>query len=374
MRKRSVPVLLPTFLVLGLLGTWAGTSMGQLPPPPPVTLPTVTVTIPTVPLPPPPPAPTVTVPPAPVRPPPKLPVDPPKPPVPVPLPETGLVPAPEGSDPEQYEQPGASAPEGGGSSSATARRSGGASSRIATISRFRTSRKFVLTTGSESARGVWITFWLSRPGTVVVLVDELAPDCRYVGKFLARGRAGQNSVRFRGRLRGRQLEAGTYRLTAHPRGRRIPPLTGVTVAIFDGSPAPAEIAAASARNTCPDGIPPSAREEGLSRSGSGSGEQRDASGGVAGVQASAPGGRAYQDESSGPFAAAAETIQSAADAIPPVLFALALLAVLLLAMAAMPQPVRASRAGAALVHHRGALALAGVGVLLAAVLSFVLLA
>jgi hypothetical protein len=55
------------------------------------------------------------------------------------------------------------------------------------------------------------------------------------------------------------------------------------------------------------------------------------------------------------------------------MFALAALAVLLLALAAMPQPVRASRTGAALVHHRGTLALAGVGVLIAAVLSFTLL-
>jgi len=382
MRKRSVPVLLPTFIVLGLLGAWAGTSMGQLPPPPP--LPTVTVTVPTVPLPQPPPTPpvpTVTTP-APVPPPPKLPVEPPKPPVDVPVPVPVPLPTSETSIPQQSEelgQSGTSAHEGG-SGSVSAQR--GASSRIATISRFRTSKKFVLTTGPESARGVRITFWLSRPGTVVFLVDEIAPECRYVGKFLTRGRAGRNSVRFRGRLRGRQLEIGTYRLTAHPRGRRAQPLTGVTVAVLEGSPPLAEIEAAEARNTCPDGIPPSVRDAGLasglagssSGSGSGSGEQGDPTGGVGGVQATAAGGRAYQDESSGPFAAAAETFQSAADAVPPVLFALALLAVLLLAMAATPQPVRASRAGATLVHHRGTLALAGVGVLVAAVLSFMLLA
>lgn len=56
-------------------------------------------------------------------------------------------------------------------------------------------------------------------------------------------------------------------------------------------------------------------------------------------------------------------------AVPPALFALALLAVLLLSVAAMPQPLRASWAGAALVHHRGTIALAGVGVLAVAILS-----
>ena len=374
MRKRSVPVLLPTFLVLALLGAWAGTSTGQLPPPPSVTLPTVTV--PTVPLPPPPPVPTVptvSTPPAPVPTTPTLPVDPRKPPVdvPVPVPVPAPVPTPQPTEPSGQ-------PPVGGAGTTSAGRIGGTSSRIATISRFRTSRKFVLTTGSESARGAWITFWLSRPGTVVFLVDEIAPECRYVGKFLSRGQAGRNSVRFRGRLLGRQLEAGTYRLTAHPRGRRAQPLTGVTIAILDGSPGLTEVAAANARNTCPLGIPPSLRGSGLAAAGAASGTEppgteSSVTGGVAGVQATAAERRPYRDDSSGPLAAAAETIQLAADAVPPMLFALALLAVLLLGLAAMPQPVRDSRAGAALVHHRPTLALAGAGVLIAAVFSFMLL-
>src|SRR3712207_851257 len=89
MRRRSVPVMLPTLGVLVLLGLWSGTSMGQLPPPPTVSVPTVTVPTVTVPLPPPPPAPrppappppppvTVPVPPAP--PPPRVPLPPPPPP------------------------------------------------------------------------------------------------------------------------------------------------------------------------------------------------------------------------------------------------------------------------------------------------------
>jgi hypothetical protein len=95
-------------------------------------------------------------------------------------------------------------------------------------------------------------------------------------------------------------------------------------------------------------------------------------GGVAGVQTSSSARQPFVDEAPGPLGTAVETIQSAAEAVPPVLFALAALAVLLLALAAMPQPVRTSRAGAALVHHRGTLALAGVGVLIAALLSFAL--
>jgi hypothetical protein len=213
-----------------------------------------------------------------------------------------------------------------------------------------------------------ITFWLSRPGAVVFSVDELSPDCRYVGKFLVRGRAGRNEVRFRGRVRGRALDVGTYRLTAHPRGNRARRLTGVTVVMLEHPPGPAEIAAARARNTCPGGVPPSVRAAGLV-SGSGA---NGPTGGVAGVQASSSARQPFVDEAPGPLGTAVETIQSAAEAVPPVLFALAALAVLLLALAAMPQPVRTSRAGAALVHHRGTLALAGVGVLIAALLSFAL--
>ncbi|MDP9491092.1 MAG: hypothetical protein M3P42_02655 [Actinomycetota bacterium] len=241
---------------------------------------------------------------------------------------------------------------------------------MATISRVKTSRSWVSTRGPASGRGLWITFWVSRPGTVVFLVDEMAPECRYVGKFLVRASSGRNAVRFRGRLRGRSLAPGTYRLTAHPRGNRARLVTGVTVVILEHPPGKAKIAAAQESNTCPDGIPPSVRAASTAAAAA---AEETSTGGVAGVQATAATRQPYEDESPGPLGAAVETIQSAAEAVPPVMFALAALAVLLLALAAMPQPVRASRTGAALVHHRGTLAVAGVGVLIAAVLSFTLL-
>lgn len=375
MRKRSIPVLLLMFLSLGIVGVWAGTSMGQIPPtpPPPITLPTLTVptvTVPPAPLPPappPPPTPTVTVPSTP-----KLPVDPPKPPVPlpvtVPIPVTGTT-APETPATPPSARPLPSAPLGEGAGSVPTGRHYGASSRIATISRVKTSRRWVSTRGPSSRRSVLITFWLSRPGTIVFLVDELAPECRYVGKFLVRGRSGRNAVRFRGRVRGRALDPGTYRLTAHPRANRARRLTGVTVVIFEHPPGPAEIAAARARNTCPQGIPPSVRAATLAPDA----ERANPTSGVAGVQATSSTRRPYEDESTGPLGTAVESIQAiqaAAEAVPPILFALAALAIMLLALAAMPRPVRASRAGAALVHHRGTLALTGIGVLIAAILSF----
>jgi hypothetical protein len=79
--------------------------------------------------------------------------------------------------------------------------------------------------------------------------------------------------------------------------------------------------------------------------------------------------RPIEEPASGALASALETLRAAAVAVPPALFVLALLAVVLLFVAAMPQPLRASWAGAAIVHHRGTIAIAGVSVLAVAILS-----
>jgi hypothetical protein len=79
--------------------------------------------------------------------------------------------------------------------------------------------------------------------------------------------------------------------------------------------------------------------------------------------------RPIEEPPSGALGATLDTLRAAAVAVPPALFALALLAVLLLSIAAMPQPLRSSWAGAAIVHHRGTIAIAGLGVLGVAILS-----
>ncbi len=253
------------------------------------------------------------------------------------------------------------------------------------MKRVRVSRPYLARRGKASRRSVAISFWLSEPATVVFRVDEVAPACRYVGKFIVRAKAGRNVVRFRGRLDGRTLALGTYRLTVHPRGQVATRLAGVTVVIVKQPPGPAKIAAERARNTCPGRTPPSVRAlvaaAAAESEGSGSGTASGGSGGttgeVAGVQTNSSDANGIASRAGGLGSAlggAAETVETAARAVPPVLFALAGLAVLLLALAAMPQPVRVSRTGAALVHHRGTLALAGGGVMVAAVLSFMLLA
>lgn len=59
--------------------------------------------------------------------------------------------------------------------------------------------------------------------------------------------------------------------------------------------------------------------------------------------------------------------------LPGALFAMAALAAILLAVAAMPAPVRTSRAGAMLVHKRGSIALAGAGAFVMALGTYLLL-
>lgn len=417
MRRRPVAVLLPILLALGLFGGWAGTAMSQLPPTPTVSVPSVTVpsvpTVPPAPLPPPPPAP---VPPPPPTPPaPSVPtprvevpkVETPRAPVEVPVQVPNPTSTPGTSSPSsggEGSTPTGSGPSGsygaqagsgsGGSGGAGAgaaggtRTAAGASSRIRTVvTNVRTSRKWIAAKGPRRTRGVTITFWLSRRATLLVLVDEVAPDCRFAGHFLVRGRPGLNVVRFNGRIKKRALDAGTYRLTVHPRGQRARRLARTTVVVLERPPRAREVAAARTRNTCPRGELPSTAalanatgaRDGAGTSGTsgtdGAAVQTSAKSpaGVAGVQATSPSPRRGIGRVTGPVASAVDTIEEAAEAIPPVLYALAALAVLLLGIASMPQPVRASRTGAALVHHRGTIALAGVGVLVTAVVAFLVL-
>jgi hypothetical protein len=74
-----------------------------------------------------------------------------------------------------------------------------------------------------------------------------------------------------------------------------------------------------------------------------------------------------------PVAAAFDTVDSAREAIPSALFAMAVLAILLLTVASMPPPLRYSRAGAMLVHKRGSIAVAGGAALVTAVATYLLL-
>jgi hypothetical protein len=69
----------------------------------------------------------------------------------------------------------------------------------------------------QRRRAARITFTLSAPGRVVFVVRGPAPSCGVAGRFSVRGRRGTNRVGFTGRLRGRTLGPGAYRITARTR-------------------------------------------------------------------------------------------------------------------------------------------------------------
>jgi hypothetical protein len=72
--------------------------------------------------------------------------------------------------------------------------------------------------------GTSLRFRLSRPATVVFRVTG-----RATGRFSIRGRRGLNRLRFTGRVRGRALSPGSYRLTAQAIDRT--GLVSTTVAV-----------------------------------------------------------------------------------------------------------------------------------------------
>ncbi|WP_320671976.1 SGNH/GDSL hydrolase family protein [Patulibacter defluvii] len=69
----------------------------------------------------------------------------------------------------------------------------------------------------RAGHGTRVRLWLSQPGAVRFVVRRRG-RLRSVGRFVVRRPAGASSVRWSGRVGGRRLAAGRYRLTAAPLG------------------------------------------------------------------------------------------------------------------------------------------------------------
>jgi len=65
-----------------------------------------------------------------------------------------------------------------------------------------------------------VVFRLARPAELRITVVRVYPSCERIGTFTVRGHAGVNRIRFRGRLGGRPLAPGGYRLIIRARGGR----------------------------------------------------------------------------------------------------------------------------------------------------------
>jgi hypothetical protein len=209
---------------------------------------------------------------------------------------------------------------------------------------------------------------LPRAARVRVVVTQVAPACRRVGSFTVRGHAGVNRIVFRGRLRGRPLPLGTYRVTAKARNRWV---LGVTLVVAAARPSSGAFARARLADACAT----------IAASAGGAPVFVAARGPVGipnGVGASATEGT-HEGSDSKPSAASSRGKVLGADfskstGLDPtrlLLVVASALAILLLGLAAVPEMALAEPRLAALVATRRVeLALAGATTLLTAVLVY----
>jgi hypothetical protein len=239
------------------------------------------------------------------------------------------------------------------------------------VTRLRTSRAYLSLAGSRTTR---ITFRLASAGTVVFLVQQIAPVCRLAARVRVKAHAGLNAIRIDTRIGRRELGTGTYRFV--PRGASGRRAHGLTLVVVEAaSPTRADIASARARNACAtaangaaafSSVPPLARS----------------TPGPAAAPGSTKGGGAFQPPSQPPVngsggAARASGFVPTTGAdnsgwMRPLLLAGVGFAALLLALAAMPEAVvRTSRFGELVANRRLSLAIAGGAILVAFVLAYV---
>lgn len=340
----------------GLLAGWVASAGGAVIPPLP-TVPT-TVQVPTLPLPAPPPP--VQVPPAPV-PVPRAPV----PPAPVAVPPVPVVSpvAQQSSQPVGTLQSGGA----GGASGGAGAASGPASTRAASASpdrsagpgrvyRMRLSRDWIARKGPKRHRGTTLVFVLRRPALVEFVVVQVYPECRRVGRFRVRGEAGRNRVVFRGRVGRTVLAPGTYSIRAKAGRHRVVDARFVVVSRRDRG----EIASARSANACSGAVAATAAAS--SFAGAAGGGSIGSKGPGAEQRSRAdPTARAGSRSTKGALGArfAREAVDQVAS-IPRWLFAVLGLAIVLLAVAALPLHATPSpKAAAILARRRGVIAMAG---------------
>jgi hypothetical protein len=97
--------------------------------------------------------------------------------------------------------------------------------------------------------GTTLVFTLKHGTAVRFTIVRVYPSCKRIGSFSVRAHAGVNRVRFRGRLGGRPLAEGTYRLVARARGQEMAAAT-VTFVVVRGKMTSAELGRARRANAC----------------------------------------------------------------------------------------------------------------------------
>jgi len=204
-----------------------------------------------------------------------------------------------------------------------------------------------------------LVFRLGRAAPVEFMVVQVAPDCRHIGRFRVAGHPGVNRVRFRGHIGGRALDPGTYRIKARtlPRGRAVVDTRFVVVE----RPERRVIVSSEGADAC--GSRQDSQSPALQFSGSAR-ETPKAAAAPARVKAV---NQKRPSRAHGVLGARfAQDAVGAFKTIPSLLFVLLGVAIGLLAVAALPMRLAPTqRAAMTLALHRGAVALAGTGLLIA---------
>ena len=132
------------------------------------------------------------------------------------------------------------------------RRAPGQRLRSALARSVRVTRTRFSTHGPAARRGTVISFRLSRPGKVLLVVRSAAGSCEVLGRRRVAGASGLNRVRFRGRVHGRPLAPGRYLIdVVVVRGKSPKRVGRVTVEIVRPGTASDESAACRAcRGAC----------------------------------------------------------------------------------------------------------------------------
>jgi hypothetical protein len=229
--------------------------------------------------------------------------------------------------------------------------------------------------GKRGHVGWTLTLWLRRPALIRLLIRQEAPSCRVWGTLERHGERGFNRVRFVGRLHGKRLPPGTYRIRAEAvRGENEKALGTVTVVIPSRSREVQRLR--PQKSTCDSAISEVADEEAdaadaLLRTGGGSGgdEPEEVAAATAEAEEERPrvaaGGNPppHKDDTSfggtlpNPFAEAPGWLQ-------PFMFGMLAVALILLQLGMLPVSVIPSGGAAAFVaRRRPALVGAGAGLL-----------
>ena len=196
---------------------------------------------------------------------------------------------------------------------------------------------------------------------------QVSPVCDVAGKFVVHGHPGLNRVRFNGKLHGRQLGPGTYRIDARTRGGAR--VLHVTIVIVRTVPSASELRAARHSNVC--GATLAAEATMTSAGFTAVSQVLHGPAKTSIVRNQNPSGTGPQGRrsSAGPFSPA----RVSENATNPLVVAAFGLAAILLGLAALPQgAVPDPRLNDVLVRHRIEIALAGAGALAAALLALAL--